>query len=146
MSIVVYLLYPTSNHNYPHSDTVHYSVVYLLYPTSNHNSWYSILAPCELYIFYILHQTTTMAAQGFGSICCISFISYIKPQPVGLWPWSWISCISFISYIKPQLPQIDWSNVFGCISFISYIKPQPSYCASASSLVVYLLYPTSNHN
>ena len=34
---------------------------------------------------------------------CISFISYIKPQPLTLWQALPARCISFISYIKPQL-------------------------------------------
>ena len=57
--------------------------------------------------------------------CCISFDSYIKPQPllnkIGLE----VRCISFDSYIKPQ--QISSGADVGkcCISFDSYIKPQP---------------------
>ena len=33
-----------------------------------------------------------------------------------------------------------------CISFDSYIKPQPTRLSLDTSLVVYLLIPTSNHN
>ena len=34
----------------------------------------------------------------------------------------------------------------GCISFVSYIKPQPIAKKLGLKFVVYLLYPTSNHN
>ena len=77
-----------------------------------------------LYIFYILHQTTTskpLSTQHFG-------------------------CISFISYIKPQLMPLPIMRGAGCISFISYIKPQPTLSPPVTHRVVYLLYPTSNHN
>ena len=37
LQLVVYLLIPTSNHNYNTTRSVDASVVYLLIPTSNHN-------------------------------------------------------------------------------------------------------------
>ena len=48
---VVYLLIPTSNHNYEIAEPETGGVVYLLIPTSNHNP--SDDVPCEgvLYIF-----------------------------------------------------------------------------------------------
>ena len=56
------------------------------------------------------------------------------------------SCISFDSYIKPQ-PKSATSKVHPCcISFDSYIKPQPDNPNINSFGVVYLLIPTSNHN
>ena len=56
---VVYLLIPTSNHNYIQQLSVVCRVVYLLIPTSNHNCWSSKHDCKELYIFWFLHQTTT---------------------------------------------------------------------------------------
>ena len=56
---VVYLLYPTSNHNSTPIIILSIPVVYLLYPTSNHNSTRFSKFNEELYIFCILHQTTT---------------------------------------------------------------------------------------
>ena len=99
-------------------------VVYLLTPTSNHN-WY-IPFPCKsrLYIFWLLHQTTTMRVFRLKINCCISFDSYIKPQ----------------------LSEETTRAAAGCISFDSYIKPQPTNLRPPSRLVVYLLTPTSNHN
>ena len=100
------------------------SVAYLLIPTSNHNGGSLIPDIALLYIFWLLHQTTT--ADGFD-------IS--KP-----------SCISFDSYIKPQLGLHSLLHIGSCISFDSYIKPQlPSYNPT-NRRVVYLLTPTSNHN
>ena len=58
-SMVVYLLYPTSNHNNVDNILAQADVVYLLYPTSNHNIHINTLLLWQLYIFCILHQTTT---------------------------------------------------------------------------------------
>ena len=79
---VVYLLIPTSNHNVRGVDVVDSCVVYLLIPTSNHNVYSLYKEYRELYIFWFLHQTTTIweSTKYFGS--CISFDSYIKPQPL----------------------------------------------------------------
>ena len=77
-----------------------------------------------MYIFWLLHQTTTDT---------LIFSRLIR-------------CISFDSYIKPQLGLIGAYFGVCCISFDSYIKPQPSLCNSIFVNVVYLLTPTSNHN
>ena len=76
----------------------------------------------------------------------ISFISYIKPQPPTAISVTPNGCISFISYIKPQPPCRSPVHRHGCISFISYIKPQLCVLTIVYLIVVYLLYPTSNHN
>ena len=55
-------------------------VVYLLIPTSNHNQAVDGLGSPELYIFWFLHQTTTIHIDDRALQCCISFDSYIKPQ------------------------------------------------------------------
>ena len=99
-----------------------------------------------LYIFWFLHQTTTTIGLFSFWNCCISFDSYIKPQPGGREKRCSNSCISFDSYIKPQ-PSIpmSWHKIC-CISFDSYIKPQPHGAKVRNLCVVYLLIPTSNHN
>ena len=99
-------------------------VVYLSLPTSNHNPLSADTAKSELYIFRFLHQTTTAPPQLQSACGCISFASYIKPQPCG--------------HILPV-----W---YGCISFASYIKPQLSHAHRVELYVVYLSLPTSNHN
>ena len=78
---VVYLLIPTSNHNLDHDLLRLVAVVYLLIPTSNHNCHDCNTITCTLYIFWFLHQTTTLTRQAAATDCCISFDSYIKPQP-----------------------------------------------------------------
>ena len=143
-------------------------VVYLLNPTSNHNCRKPYRCFYWLYIFWILHQTTTRRCSdtvhtgcisfesyikpqrkgGFFLILdsCISFESYIKPQHVGKWQQNFQSCISFESYIKPQ-PSVMKTTLWSCcISFESYIKPQPQWVVDSLGGVVYLLNPTSNHN
>ena len=167
-SCVVYLLIPTSNHNWRFHSYRRRSVVYLLIPTSNHNYFNNITTVEELYIFWFLHQTTTADSQSFWCCCCISFDSYIKPQPRQHGQVNELCCISFDSYIKPQRRTRLLQNPSRCISFDSYIKPQPVVgvegavlcCISFDSYikpqpihnyirlnsVVYLLIPTSNHN
>ena len=120
-----------------------------------------------LYIFWILHQTTTHKAHRCRRSRCISFESYIKPQP---------SCLgrTFCKVVyllnptsnhnsrmvcHPSLPlYIFWILhqttttmltswvMASCISFESYIKPQLIITIWLINKVVYLLNPTSNHN
>ena len=142
---VVYLLIPTSNHNYQADGVMMRVVVYLLIPTSNHNYNLANDLERELYIFWFLHQTTTSADINCGFWGCISFDSYIKPQlsqAAGrftqvvylLIPTSnhnlycLLLCLSLL-YIFWFLHQTTtevatWINATGCISFDSYIKPQ----------------------
>ena len=122
---VVYLLNPTSNHNYWLSLSLCLFVVYLLNPTSNHNI-VSIGRFCAmLYIFWILHQTTTdrMSKAQMDSL----YIFWILHQTTTLYLVCLLllCCISFESYIKPQhfYRVANWED--SCISFESYIKPQP---------------------
>ena len=144
--IVVYLLIPTSNHNWrvPVSCTV--PVVYLLIPTSNHNIFVTLLTTSMLYIFWFLHQTTTMLCNGKADDMLYIFWFLHQTTTMDRTHTKRMSCISFDSYIKPQLIRITTSLEHSCISFDSYIKPQPSLCNVDYITVVYLLIPTSNHN
>ena len=99
-------------------------VVYLLIPTSNHNKRIAFQDSMLLYIFWFLHQTTTIRHYNQSNPCCISFDSYIKPQH------------------RRYVP----NTLESCISFDSYIKPQPEHKDCCMKAVVYLLIPTSNHN
>ena len=121
---VVYLLIPTSNHNFARLPKV-LSTLYIFWflhqTTTYWRVWYIIIA---LYIFWFLHQTTTLIPLLFVLARCISFDSYIKPQHSDAFYWLSFGCISFDSYIKPQLVDRDGNKY----------------------LVVYLLIPTSNHN
>ena len=121
-------------------------VVYLLNPTSNHNLLPSYTAIVSLYIFWILHQTTTSKSSIHRIKSCISFESYIKPQHRSQYQVWQYCCISFESYIKPQPWLHQGDSAERCISFESYIKPQPIRRFHGLASVVYLLNPTSNHN
>ena len=64
-------------------------VVYLLIPTSNHNLLRDSKIIYKLYIFWFLHQTTTQSWYYIPAARCISFDSYIKPQPYFCRFWWW---------------------------------------------------------
>ena len=80
LSFVVYRPFPTSNHNREKQFNEHLTVVYRPFPTSNHNCRAIQFGSIELYIVRFLHQTTTISACFLASACCISSVSYIKPQ------------------------------------------------------------------
>ena len=92
------------------------------------------------------HSPIVVIVANRSKDCCISLISYIKPQHVLRLVLRPLGCISLISYIKPQHSVLICHIVSRCISLISYIKPQPLSTIAHYLLVVYLLYPTSNHN
>ena len=106
-------------------------VVYLLIPTSNHNLVGGVAGVLMLYIFWFLHQTTTLYTIYTSSVCCISFDSYIKPQLCCFAASNSLRCISFDSYIKPQPGPCFDIGMPSCISFDSYIKPQLKQFASS---------------
>ena len=181
---------PTSNHNKSYDNIIWFAlyIFWLLHQTTTlpdrfpyrpklyifwllHQTTTCTALPFveyTLYIFWLLHQTTTCVycfvsivscisfdsyikpqpsiAVYFRTICCISFDSYIKPQLQGVRTKSVSSCISFDSYIKPQLTQLRNVIAGCCISFDSYIKPQLVSQPKRMRPVVYLLTPTSNHN
>ena len=121
---VVYLLIPTSNHNHVYFVIFHNQVVYLLIPTSNHNGSCTGLNRQKLYIFWFLHQTTTIRLIIGDCFRCISFDSYIKPQqPLLLIPHS--------SVVYLLIPTSNHN--------LRHSSDKPVS-------VVYLLIPTSSHN
>ena len=93
-------------------------------PTSNHNPSGRFNGDGRLYIFWFLHQTTTGSSSSVCPPGCISFDSYIKPQP-RCRPWRARSVVYLL---------IPTSNH-------NVIPPYFFRC-----FVVYLLIPTSNHN
>ena len=143
---VVYLLNPTSNHNCS-SNRWGFAALYIfwiLHQTTTRSR--SCRWACRLYIFWILHQTTTECSHS----CAVGklYIFWILHQTTtlrGIFTLA-ISCISFESYIKPQLLARVQLNLSCCISFESYIKPQRTHVSLWDRIVVYLLNPTSNHN
>ena len=79
---VVYRSFPTSNHNLKPVNLLPNVVVYRSFPTSNHNYVMVSLFEYMLYIVRFLHQTTTLDKLNKEIYGCISFVSYIKPQPI----------------------------------------------------------------
>ena len=78
---VVYRTIPTSNHNNAQVmrlNSVLYIVLFLHQTTTGF--WLRFCC-CLLYIVLFLHQTTTLDHDMLDSLCCISYYSYIKPQP-----------------------------------------------------------------
>ena len=123
-----------------------FEVVYRTIPTSNHNAWHEILISIVLYIVLFLHQTTTRVSITLATLCCISYYSYIKPQPVIFLHEVSDSCISYYSYIKPQLEWMmlrDRSVVYRTIPTSNH---NDSTTAPSQQTVVYRTIPTSNHN
>ena len=122
----------------------------------------------RLYILSFLHQTTTEIRLENIYCRCISYLFYIKPQPVSTLFLAIVSCISYLFYIKPQHTLTNIITYRGCISYLFYIKPQPlsirayhlSCCISylfyikpqrdteeqTVVVVVYPIFSTSNHN
>ena len=120
-----------------------------------------------LYIFRFLHQTTTGVYMRQTYNRCISFVSYIKPQRTGITPIT--SAVVYLSFptsnhnVLVKGESVDKLYIFRflhqtttvkiiflflncCISFVSYIKPQLFVCVQKYAAVVYLSFPTSNHN
>ena len=144
--MVVYLLIPTSNHNYALWASLSFgcisfdsyikpqpsmscragrTVVYLLIPTSNHNVQELRHSPWRLYIFWFLHQTTTPRCFALHLVSLYIFW-FLHQTTTRFVPHPYIACcISFDSYIKPQHGGCHVHEKFCCISFDSYIKPQP---------------------
>ena len=121
-------------------------VVYRSIPTSNRNNTCKRCKTCQLYIVLFLHQTATRGTPDFTDSTL--YIVLFLHQTATVLRQSCIraSCISFYSYIKPQPhPVIRYRN-YGCISFYSYIKPQLFLNLHPVASVVYRSIPTSNRN
>ena len=127
------------------ADKIQY-VVYLLIPTSNHNFVARRFFYTQLYIFWFLHQTTTMRRIQANKRCCISFDSYIKPQLNDVLVGKGCQLYIFWFLHQTTTSMRGTLNAICCISFDSYIKPQLISEFCALRIVVYLLIPTSNHN
>ena len=121
---VVYRTIPTSNHNleeWGYKRDVLYIVLFL-HQTTTVKLSASLTA--TLYIVLFLHQTTTFSFKGQDQRRCISYYSYIKPQPC----------------------KVEKQKHYCCISYYSYIKPQHLMTSLLRVYVVYRTIPTSNHN
>ena len=100
---VVYLLIPTSNHNLQKIQDKITAVVYLLIPTSNHNFHLTMIRPFLLYIFWFLHQTTTIQ-MSIRDMELLYIFWFLHQTTTSVYITEILKrCISFDSYIKPQL-------------------------------------------
>ena len=121
-------------------------VVYLLCPTSNHNPTLLNLRLLRLYIFYVLHQTTTVRL----TFHCLQwlYIFYVLHQTTTSFLERARALALYIFYVLHQTTTVLCPCFLSrcCISFMSYIKPQRHFHSYFYDVVVYLLCPTSNHN
>ena len=118
-------------------------IVLFLHQTTTPNEHYRINP--RLYIVLFLHQTTTIRRNCRVNNCCISYYSYIKPQPSGkkiainAVVYRTIPTSNHNSFINHPLGISLYIVLFlhqtttmekipnqkeGCISYYSYIKPQ----------------------
>ena len=143
---VVYLLIPTSNHNYcplDFSKTWLY-IFWFLHQTTTRID--SLRADAQLYIFWFLHQTTTNKLLPFFVQCCISFDSYIKPQRI-VWRIRLIAVVYLL--IPTSNHNLSVMGIFPLLVVYLLIPTSNHNIDTAAMLkeyVVYLLIPTSNHN
>ena len=123
-----------------------FSVVYLLIPTSNHNSVFHVDSLNPLYIFWFLHQTTTLVVtRVFNAVLYIFwFLHQTTTIEICLRQMRQLYIFWFLHQTTTEKDYEKLSKC--CISFDSYIKPQLSAPLLGLCNVVYLLIPTSNHN
>ena len=146
LTVVVYLLIPTSNHNIKSIQSRNRIVVYLLIPTSNHNTANTQLGVEGLYIFWFLHQTTTTTL--FLYSVSVLYIFWFLHQTTTTTLFLYSVSVLYIFWFLHQTTTACcyFSSSARCISFDSYIKPQLIQFFVEVDIVVYLLIPTSNHN
>ena len=100
----------------------------------------------KLYIFWFLHQTTTIKSSIILNSLLYIFW-FLHQTTTHSVPSSQIAML-YIFWFLHQTTTYDYASkhCYSCISFDSYIKPQPAGIGCQSCGVVYLLIPTSNHN
>ena len=99
-----------------------------------------------LYIFWFLHQTTTLSISFCFSLGCISFDSYIKPQLMLL-----SSLFELVVYLLIPTSNHNRLLINRYRLLVVYLLiPTSNHNYKSQNpdvfLVVYLLIPTSNHN
>ena len=143
---VVYLTIPTSNHNLE-ANMNQFLVLYILLFLHQTTTLLDLLGyGFRLYILLFLHQTTTENELLSGCWMLYILLFLHQTTTLALDEHKKAGCISYYSYIKPQPELVSLLSVPRCISYYSYIKPQRLLLGSGLWLVVYLTIPTSNHN
>ena len=79
---VVYRTIPTSNHNGGAYSDVNNKLYIVLFLHQTTTLCIRYISRHELYIVLFLHQTTTHGKIAHSDAGCISYYSYIKPQPL----------------------------------------------------------------
>ena len=124
ISTVVYRSFPTSNHNAIAAALSFFLLYIVRFLHQTTTCGICFLNPILLYIVRFLHQTTTESTCRIILLCCISFVSYIKPQPTA-------DTLQLIRVVYRSFPT---SNHNGSVD------------REDDMLVVYRSFPTSNHN
>ncbi len=143
---VVYLSFPTSNHNIARWISNPSPVVYLSFPTSNHNLFGVAKVSKMLFTYLFLHQTTTTRLYRHILRLLFTYLFLHQTTTKPITGMNRQSCLPIFSYIKPQHANNRPCCPVSCLPIFSYIKPQPVSASVRRPSVVYLSFPTSNHN
>ena len=100
----------------------------------------------ELFLIFILHQTTTIDDNKSKRKSCFLSLFYIKPQQYKPFTTKNHGCFLSLFYIKPQRIERTYTLDKGCFLSLFYIKPQHLIGNNWLDIVVSYLYSTSNHN
>ena len=143
---VVSLTVPTSNHNREIIQKFSRGVVSLTVPTSNHNLQAQVKNINALYLLLFLHQTTTRTAGYSSTLSCISYCSYIKPQP-----YRKGKTRSHVVSLTVPTSNHNWpAAARHPVSVVSLTVPTSNHNILCEPVlpadVVSLTVPTSNHN
>ena len=143
---VVSIQYSTSNHNPLQHLFRHYFVVSIQYSTSNHNIQLAQDVDLELYLFSILHQTTTLSKCLYYRLCCIYSVFYIKPQPCEV-PFRDGAVVSIQYSTSNHNNNFNLSHTHDVVS-IQYSTSNHNRALHRVTFlkVVSIQYSTSNHN
>ncbi len=121
-------------------------VVYLWFPTSNHNNRLLWKYFPQLYIFGFLHQTTT-PQYGDESFAPLYIFGFLHQTTTGRHSSTMTGRLYIFGFLHQTTTLKSLQTAVPCcISLVSYIKPQQRNRRCGFLLVVYLWFPTSNHN
>ena len=127
---VVYLLIPTSNHNFIRWRSFVATVVYLLIPTSNHNEMLEVIANDR--VVYLLIPTSNHNRRPSRSSNLVLFISWFLHQTTTCWMWAWWPLWLFISWFLHQTTTPSVADLKHISLFISWFLHQTTTYPSTS--------------
>ena len=146
LSIVVYHLVPTSNHNYRPDVSLFEKLFIILFLHQTTTQAISAASQAQLFIILFLHQTTTDLDSIF-QIDWLFIILFLHQTTTSETHYKKTLLLFIILFLHQTttLPLLIFSRI-SCLSSCSYIKPQLKTYQAIFSRVVYHLVPTSNHN